>query len=755
VKCITSGRQRANSLGSVLGNRGEVLIADVSVMNVGNKTADAILSHLNSKNMSEEVQSPNSPSGAINEIFGFEVTTTQGSKLRFYTNNAEQQNTWIQTIKKNAHGFTAGITEKMADRELLAGKYSLVRELGRGATGIVYLYTYRGRPYAIKKFTSQKAHKLPNRPRPGMPNKLGARPGMPVAPAADSTGVPNGDSNVSNVPEDVRREIALLKKASHLPNLIRLYDVILDTEHSQYYLVMEFMGGGAIADWDTENKRYVVGGSNGSRTRHMKIVRNYMTNLIIGIKALHANRLCHRDIKPENLLADAERNFCRIADLGVAHYFTEDDGQVHEEEDDDVNVLEASIIEEPSQKSELKTSATKIGMLRSTKGTYSFLPPEALSGGEFCGYKADIWACGVTMYALLYGQLPFYSPNVIELFDLIENNPLEFPVQNDKHQSDQQEDELAKDLIMKILEKDHEKRIGLDEILQHPWLHQGSNTKNIQDQMRALSKAPSVSVEDHELDNAVSVLQSRFVHKSKALHENMPFTHENVPSSTMNVTANIQDYKPRPIEVKDNVLPSWLEPHLDAIAAHLHYDWCRTKFVDGWKQGPERNDKDKIHPALLPMRDLSQEWKERNHTCALETMKCVLALGCQVKYQSKRKIRRLNFTRSISSLEEKMVNVKTATMPLTTDKVILSWEMMMLLDLLAENSHELWAQAYMNNGWSYGKTYCTSAKTHPSLKPFMTLDEKDKNLSRDGIAAVLKSCICLGISISCSRCNEN
>ncbi|KAF1791006.1 Calcium/calmodulin-dependent/calcium-dependent protein kinase [Phytophthora cactorum] len=65
-------------------------------------------------------------------------------------------------------------------------------------------------------------------------------------------------------------------------------------------------------------------------------------------------------------------------------------------------------------------------MINSTKGTYQFLPPESLNGDAYCAFKADIWAIGVTMYALLFGSLPYYSNDVSELFDKIENDPLEF-----------------------------------------------------------------------------------------------------------------------------------------------------------------------------------------------------------------------------------------------------------------------------------------------------------------------------------------
>eukprot|EP00644_Phytophthora_capsici_P004595 jgi/Phyca11/111218/e_gw1.19.727.1 len=325
----------------------------------------------------------------------------------------KEQNSWLTAINKTTSGFTCGVADRLADRELLTGKYSLVRELGRGASGIVSLYTAQGKPFAIKKFVPQKSKGVPN--RRAVPVATGTRPSAQVA-------------HSNEIPDDVRREVALLKKASNLPNVIRLHDVILDTENKDYYLVMEYMGGGAIAEWDSSRKCYVSSraksaASGSACLLEESTVRTYVTNLVLAIQALHLNNLAHRDIKPENLMANEEHTLCKLGDLGVALYFKEENG-----------------------------------MIKSTKGTYQFLPPESLNGDAYCAFKADIWAIGVTMYALLFGSLPFYSNDVSELFDKIENDPLEFPPSC--------EDNDAKDLLKGILEKDPEKRITLEDILQ-------------------------------------------------------------------------------------------------------------------------------------------------------------------------------------------------------------------------------------------------------------------------------------------------
>lgn len=100
---------------------------------------------------------------------------------------------------------------------------------------------------------------------------------------------------------------------------------------------------------------------------------------------MHNHRIVHRDIKPENVLLG--RSGAKLADLGVAHFFEADDADA------------------------------KLGLLGKTEGTPHFLAPEALqtSGAAYSGYAADVWALGVTLYAMLTGSLPFWADNAVEL----------------------------------------------------------------------------------------------------------------------------------------------------------------------------------------------------------------------------------------------------------------------------------------------------------------------------------------------------
>lgn len=686
IKCATSSRQRSRSYGSILGH--DMVIAGVQPL------------------PRIPVKPDTSPQN------GMVVITKRGRKLSFLTKSADEEAAWVTAISKLSHGFTRAISKRLADRELLGDKYALVRELGRGAAGVVSLYTYQGKPYAIKKIAPPKGKSPPNR--------LAKSPGPERKPAASDPGSPPA------IPEEVRREIAILKKASSLPYVIALHDVILDPEQGSYYLVMEYMGGGAIAEWDGDRKCYVQCKQTKSfNLASEKTVRVYMTNLVLGIQALHANRLCHRDIKPENIMANEQHTMCKIGDLGVARYFREHDGVL--EDETNVEFIELSETE-PSSVPLDAASPCKPAMIKSTKGTYQFLPPEALSGDEYCGFKADIWSIGVTMYALLFGYLPYFSTDVMKLFEKIEKDPLVFPASC--------VDEDLKDLLRSILEKDPEKRITLDGILAHKWLHRNVNSKALTAQVRTLKRAPVISIAESEVNGAVSVLQDRFdalrrVVRRSRFDESMLAS---AATAADGITLDDEEvYEPHPVATDEFVIPDWIMGDTQLMAAQLHYEWCRSKHVAGWQFNEQRDDSQQLHPYLVPMRDLPEEAQATNVRCVLETLKCVIALGCQIHRASSPRR---------SSL---------CCVPFNTEQITLSWDMFMLVDLLAENAHEVWSAEYIKNGWTFGEHFDAAAKTHPSLRPYMLLDEGDKTLSREGVTSVLKTSLCLGYVISCAR----
>ncbi|KAK4743976.1 hypothetical protein SAY87_010288 [Trapa incisa] len=209
--------------------------------------------------------------------------------------------------------------------------------------------------------------------------------------------------------EKVRREIKILRLFMH-PHIIRLYEVI--ETPSDIYVVMEYVKSGELFDYIVEKGRL-----------QEDEARNFFQQIVSGVEYCHRNMVVHRDLKPENLLLDSKCNV-KIADFGLSNIMR--DGHF------------------------LKTSC----------GSPNYAAPEVISGKLYAGPEVDVWSCGVILYALLCGTLPFDDENIPNLFKKIKCGIYTLP----SHLSPG-----SRDLIPRMLIVDPMKRITIPEIRQHPW----------------------------------------------------------------------------------------------------------------------------------------------------------------------------------------------------------------------------------------------------------------------------------------------
>lgn len=128
-------------------------------------------------------------------------------------------------------------------------------------------------------------------------------------------------------------------------------------------------------------------------------------------------------MKPENLLLDANNNM-KIADFGMGT--VQFDGDL------------------------LKTSC----------GSPHYASPEVVRGNTYTGVEADVWSCGVILYALLTGKLPFDDDNIRVLLGKVKLGQFSIPPYLPPG---------ARDLIQRMLTVDPDQRISLDEVKRHPW----------------------------------------------------------------------------------------------------------------------------------------------------------------------------------------------------------------------------------------------------------------------------------------------
>lgn len=86
--------------------------------------------------------------------------------------------------------------------------------------------------------------------------------------------------------------------------------------------------------------------------------------------------------------------------------------------------------------------------------------------------------------------------------------------------------------------------------------------------------------------------------------------------------------------------------------------------------------------------------------------------------------------------------------PMDTSDIQLPKELNVLIEHMAKNVHEVWAQSRMEQGWTYGKERSDALKQHPCLIPYEELPEDEKAYDRDTALGTLKLICKLGFKIS-------
>ncbi|KAG9094697.1 hypothetical protein FRC06_010564 [Ceratobasidium sp. 370] len=232
---------------------------------------------------------------------------------------------------------------------------------------------------------------------------------------SSKTGIANMDARHQKALQAIHREIVIMKLINH-PCIVSLYD--LQETENEFYLALEYVEGGELFD-------HLVSRGHLSEPEAL----NYFRQIIFGLDYCHRFNISHRDLKPENILLDKNRNI-KIADFGMA-------------------ALEVAN-----------------GMLETSCGSPHYASPEIVAGKAYHGASSDIWSCGVVLYVLLTGRLPFDYPDIRTLLQQIMLG--EFQI----HKSLSRR---AQDLIGRMLVVDPEKRITIPEIFQHPFFNGRTN----------------------------------------------------------------------------------------------------------------------------------------------------------------------------------------------------------------------------------------------------------------------------------------
>lgn len=220
-----------------------------------------------------------------------------------------------------------------------------------------------------------------------------------------------------------------MKKLDH-PNLVSLIEVLDDPEEDSLYMVLEMCKKGVIMRVDLNER---------AEPYDVESCRCWFRDMILGIEyckiylnlryyrqvltfSVHAQGVVHRDIKPDNLLI-TDDDVLKIVDFGVSEMF--------------------------EKSSEMLTAKSA--------GSPAFSPPElcVTHHGDISGKAADIWSMGVSLYCLRFGRIPFERPGILDMYDAIMHNEVEYEPDC--------EPELV-DLLKRILDKNPKTRITMGEM---------------------------------------------------------------------------------------------------------------------------------------------------------------------------------------------------------------------------------------------------------------------------------------------------
>ncbi|KAL5062484.1 hypothetical protein RYX36_024221 [Vicia faba] len=217
-----------------------------------------------------------------------------------------------------------------------------------------------------------------------------------------------------NMMDQLKREISAMKMINH-PNVVKIFEVM--ASKTKIYIVLELVSGGELFDKIATNGRLKEDEA-----------RSYFQQLINAVDYCHSRGVYHRDLKPENLMLDTN-GVLKVSDFGLSTY-SQQEGE----------------------------------LLRTACGTPNYVAPEVINDRGYVGSTSDIWSCGVILFVLMAGYLPFDEPNQIALYRKIGRAEFTCPPWFSPE---------AKKVLKAILNPNPLTRIKIPELLKDEWFKKG------------------------------------------------------------------------------------------------------------------------------------------------------------------------------------------------------------------------------------------------------------------------------------------
>ncbi|KAL7102804.1 hypothetical protein ACP275_08G140500 [Erythranthe tilingii] len=215
--------------------------------------------------------------------------------------------------------------------------------------------------------------------------------------------------------DHIKREISILRRVRH-PNIVQLFEVM--ATKSKIFFVMEYVKGGELFSKVAKGRL------------KEEVARKYFQQLVSAVAFCHARGVYHRDLKPENILLDEDGNL-KVSDFGL---------------------------------SAISDQIKQDGLFHTLCGTPAYVAPEVLARKGYDAAKVDIWSCGVILFVLMAGYLPFHDQNVMSMYKKIHKGEFRCPRW------------FSPDLIRlltRMIDTNPETRITIPEIMDTKWFKKG------------------------------------------------------------------------------------------------------------------------------------------------------------------------------------------------------------------------------------------------------------------------------------------
>lgn len=199
-------------------------------------------------------------------------------------------------------------------------------------------------------------------------------------------------------------------------------------------------------------------------------------------------------------------------------------------------------------------------------------------------------------------------------------------------------------------------------------------------------------------------------------------------------------YVPQPVDTSTIQLPSFVENIRDKLAENIHEMWAMGKIEAGWTFGERREDTMGLHPCLTQFQNLPQAEKRYNVQLAVQTLRTIIALGYNISMD--KPPARIRAVRLPNDPFLQSNGYKPA--PLDLSAIELTAKMEELVDLLAENTHNLWAKERISQGWTYGLNEDSDRRRSPHLLPYVYVDEAIKIANRNTASETVRSLLVYG-----------